>query len=127
MAETPADAPSLANLPWWELLKDEQLQALIKQALAENKDLQKAAAAVEEFQARALLAKSDFLPGVTASGNAPNLGRKTIFLFPGFANPFNYYLQGNLSWELDIWGRIRRSNEAARADLLSKEIGRAHV
>ncbi len=127
MAETPADAPSLANLPWWELLKDEQLQALIKTALAENKDLQKAVAAVEEFQARALIAKSDFLPGITASGNAPNLGRKTIFLFPGFANPFNYYLQGNLSWELDIWGRIRRSNEAARADLLSKEENRRAV
>lgn len=127
MAETPADAPSLANLPWWELLKDEQLQALIKMALAENKDLQKAAAAVEEFQARALIARSDWLPGITASGNAPNLGRKTIFLFPGFANPFNYYLQGNLSWELDIWGRIRRSNEAARADLLSKEENRRAV
>ncbi|HEX7767412.1 MAG TPA: transporter, partial [Nitrospira sp.] len=65
MAEAPADAPSLANLPWWELLKDDQLQALIKMALVENKDLQKAVAAVEEFQARALLAKSDFLPGIT--------------------------------------------------------------
>lgn len=127
MAETPADAPSLANLLWWELLKDDQLQALIKMALAENKDLQKAAATVEEFQARALIAKSDFLPGMTAAGNAPNLGRKANFLFPGFANPFNYYLQGNLSWELDIWGRIRRSNEAARADLLSKEENRRAV
>lgn len=127
MAETPADAPSLANLPWWELLKDDQLQALIRMALAENKDLQKAAATVEEFQARALIAKSDFLPGMTAAGNAPNLGRKANFLFPGFANPFNYYLQGNLSWELDIWGRIRRSNEAARADLLSKEENRRAV
>ena len=58
MAESAADVPSLANLPWWELLKDEQLQALIKIALAENKDLQKAAAAVEEFQARALVAST---------------------------------------------------------------------
>lgn len=127
MAETPADAPSLANLPWWELLKDEQLQALIKMALVENKDLQKAVATVEEFQARALTAKSDFLPGITASANAPSFGRKAVFLFPGFASPFNYYLQGNLSWELDLWGRIRRSNEAARADLLSKEENRRAV
>ncbi len=127
MAETPADAPSLANLPWWDLLKDEQLQKLVRIALTENNDLQRATATIEEFQARAYIAKSDFLPGVTASGNAPVLGRKTVFLFPGFANPFNYYLQGNLSWELDIWGRIRRSNEAARADLFAKEENRRAV
>jgi multidrug efflux system outer membrane protein len=127
MAETSPDIPSLANLPWWDLLRDEQLQALIKVALAENSDLRQAIATVEEFQARAFIAKSDYFPGVTASGNAPAFGRKTIFKVPGFANPFNYYLQGNLAWELDIWGRIRRSNEAARADLLSKEENRRAV
>lgn len=127
MATGAPDAPSLANLPWWDLLRDEELQRLIRIALEENKDLQRAAATVEEFQARALIAKSDFIPGVTVSGNAPAFGRKTIFLFPGFANPFNYYLQGNLSWEVDIWGRIRRSNEAARAELLSKEENRRAV
>ena len=82
MAESAVDAPSMANLPWWELLKDEQLQKLVRMALAENKDLQKAAATVEEFQARAWVAKSDFLPNMTASGNAPSFGRKTVFLFP---------------------------------------------
>lgn len=127
MATAAPDAPSLANLPWWELLKDEELQKLVRIALEENKDLQRAAATVEEFQARALVAKSDFLPGVTASGNAPAFGRKTVFLFPGFANPFNYYLQGNLSWEIDIWGRIRRSTEAARAELLAREENRRAV
>ena len=127
MAEEPPDIPSLANLPWWDLLRDEQLQALIKIALVENRDLRQAVATVEEFQARAFIARSDYFPGVTASGNAPAFGRKTVFVFPGFANPFNYYLQGNLSWELDIWGRIRRSNEAARADLLSKEENRRAI
>lgn len=127
MATAAPDAPSLANLPWWELLKDEELQKLVRIALEENKDLQRAAATVEEFQARALVAKSDFLPIVTTSGNAPAFGRKTVFLFPGFANPFNYYLQGNLSWEIDIWGRIRRSTEAARAELLAREENRRAV
>ena len=127
MAEGSFDTSTLANLPWWDLLRDEQLQALIKIALAENRDLQHAVATVEEFQARAFIAKYDFLPGITASGNAPVFGRKSVFLFPGFANPFNYFLQGNLSWEIDIWGRIRRSNEAARADLLSKEENRRAV
>ena len=127
MAEGSPDIPSLANLPWWDLLRDEQLQALIKIALAENRDLRQAAATVEEFQARAFIARSDYFPGLTASGNAPSFGRKTVFVFPGFANPFNYYLQGNLAWEIDIWGRVRRSNEAARADLLSKEENRRAV
>ncbi|NOT96161.1 MAG: TolC family protein, partial [Nitrospira sp.] len=127
MADVSLDAPSIANLPWWELLRDEPLQQLMRIALEENKDLQRAVAVVDEFQARALIARSDYLPGMAVSGNAPSLGRKTIFLFPGFANPFNYYLQGTLTWELDLWGRVRRSNEAARADLLSKEENRRAV
>jgi outer membrane protein, multidrug efflux system len=127
MAEAPPDTPSIANLAWWELLRDEPLQQLVRIALEENKDLQRAVAAVDEFQARALIARSDFLPGVSVSGNAPSLGRKSNFLVPGFPNPFNYYLQGNLAWELDLWGRVRRSNEAARADLLSKEENRRAV
>jgi len=127
MAEAPSDAPSIANLAWWELLGDEPLQQLVRIALEENKDLQRAAATVDEFQARALIARSDFIPGLSFSANAPSFGRRTIFLVPGFANPFNYYLQGALSWEIDIWGRIRRSNEAARADLFSKEENRRAV
>jgi outer membrane protein, multidrug efflux system len=127
MAESPPDTPSLANMPWWELLRDEQLQQMIHIALSENWDLQRAVATIEEFQARAYIAKTDWLPGMMVSGSAPVFGRKSIFLFPGFASPFNYYLQGNLSWELDVWGRIRRSNEAARADLLSREENRRAV
>jgi multidrug efflux system outer membrane protein len=127
MAEAPADAPSIANLAWWELLRDEPLQQLMRIALEENKDLQRAVATVDEFQARALIARTDFLPQLSVSANAPSFGRRTIFLVPGFSNPFNYYLQGALSWEIDIWGRIRRSNEAARADLFSKEENRRAV
>ncbi len=127
LAEDAQAAPSIANLPWWELLQDKELQRLIRIALEENKDLQRAAAAVEEFQARALIAQMDFAPQLSMSGNAPAFGRKSNFSVPGFPNPFSYYVQGNLSWELDIWGRIRRSNEAARADLLSREENRRAV
>jgi len=123
LTEDQTDMPSLANVAWWELLHDEQLQQLIRLALAENKDLQRAVAAVDEFRARALIARSDFMPGVTGAMSLP-AGRKANFLFPGFASPFNYYLLGNLAWEIDLWGRIRRLNEAARADLLSKEENR---
>jgi multidrug efflux system outer membrane protein len=121
------EASSLANLQWWELLRDEELQKLVRVALEENKDLRRAVASVDEFRARALVAKSDWIPGLSVTGNAPALGRKTIFLFPGFANPFNYYLQGSLNWELDVWGRIRRSNEAALKDLLAREDNRRAI
>jgi outer membrane protein, multidrug efflux system len=126
MAEGSSDLPSIANLAWWDLLRDEQLQQFIRLALEENKDLQRAVATVDEFRARALIAQTDYLPQITAAANAP-AGRSAVFLFPGFASPFNYYLLGNLSWEMDLWGRVRRTNEAARADLLSREENRRAV
>lgn len=118
------DLNSLANLPWWELLQDSELQKLIRISLQENKDLQRAVANVEEFQARLLIARMDFAPQATVQGASPAFGRKSIFLFPGFASPFNYYIQGSLNWELDFWGRIRRLNEAARGELLAREENR---
>lgn len=127
MAATQQETESFANLPWWDLLQDEELRRLIRVALAENKDLKRAVASVEDFQARMLIAKMDFAPKADLTSNAPLFGRKANFLFPGFPNPFNYYLQGNLSWEIDIWGRIRRSNEAARGDLLSREENRRAI
>ncbi|MCW5797436.1 MAG: RND efflux system, outer membrane factor lipoprotein [Nitrospira sp.] len=127
MAEPGSDAASIANTPWWELLKDQELQKLIRTALEDNKDLKRAASAVEEFQARLFIAKTDYAPQMNVTTNAPLFGRKSNFLFPGFPNPFNYYLQGNLSWEIDIWGRIRRSNEAARGDLLAREENRRAI
>lgn len=127
MAEAAQEAESFANLPWWELVKDEELQRLIRIGLEENKDLKRAVASVDEFQARLLTARMDFVPKADLIGNAPVMGRKATFLFPGFPNAFNYYLQGNLAWELDIWGRIRRSNEAARGDLLAREESRRAV
>lgn len=115
---------SIANLPWWELLKDPELQRLIRIALDENKDLKRAAAVVEEYEARLYAARTDFAPQVNVVGNAPAFGRKTNFpvsQFNGFPNIFSYYGYGQLSWEIDIWGRVRRSNEAAWDDLLARE------
>jgi len=121
------EGQSIANLPWWELLHDEELQRLIERALVENKNLQQAAASVEEFQARLYTARTDFIPQAEGKMNAPVLGRMNGFSAPGFASPFSYYGQGTLNWELDIWGRIRRSTEAARADLMAREENRRAV
>src|SRR5437870_5405131 len=121
------EGESIANLPWWELLRDAELQRLVRIALQENKDLMVAVASVEEFQARLYSARIDYLPQASASANAPVFGRMTPFSFPGFPSATSYYLQGNLNWELDIWGRVRRSNEAARGDLLAREENRRAV
>jgi outer membrane protein, multidrug efflux system len=127
MAEAQKDLPSLANTPWWELYRDEELQRLIRVALEENKDLKRAVATVDEFAARLLVAKTDFAPQMNATLYAPILGNSKNVAFPGFPNPFNYYVQGNLAWEIDIWGRIRRSNEAALGDLLAREENRRAI
>jgi multidrug efflux system outer membrane protein len=125
MAET--EGESIANLPWWELLRDDELRRLIRIALKENKDLQQAVASVEEYQARLYSARMDFVPQITANANAPAFGRLNKINIPGFPTFTSYYLQGNLNWELDIWGRVRRSNEAARADLFAREENRRAV
>lgn len=121
------ESASFANLPWWDLLRDRELQRLIQVALQENKELKRAVASVEEFQSRLFISRMDFAPKADITASAPSFGRKAEFLFPGFPNPFNYYLQGNLSWEIDLWGRIRRANEAARGDLLAREEARRAV
>lgn len=122
-----AVSDSIANMPWWELLRDDELQTLIRIALVENRDLQRAVASVEEFQARLFIARTDFAPQASANANAPSLGRLNATSIPGFPTPSSYYVQGNLSWELDFWGRVRRSNEAALADLLAQEENRRAV
>ena len=127
MAEEHKDLQSLANVPWWELYRDEELQQLIRIALEENKDLKRAVATVDEFAARVLVAKTDFAPQMNTTVNFPAFGNTRNVGFPGFPNIFNYYIQGNLSWELDFWGRIRRSNEAAIGDLLAREENRRAV
>ncbi len=127
MAEAGGEATSIANLPWWELLPDEELQNLVRIALKENKDLHQAIASVEEFQARLSIARTDFIPQVSANANAPAFGRLKGPRTLGLPTAFTYYAQAELSWELDIWGRVRRANEAARADLLAREENRRAV
>ncbi|MCC6915912.1 efflux transporter outer membrane subunit [Nitrosomonas sp.] len=124
---TQTEGQSIANLPWWELLRDEKLQSLINQALQENRNLKQATASVEELQARLGIARMDFVPNMEINGTAPVMGTLGGFSRAGFPTPYNYFGQTILNWELDIWGRIRRANEAARADLLAREENRRAV
>jgi len=130
---TPATAESIANMPWWELLKDVELQKLIRAALQQNLDLQIATANIEEFQAQLMIAKFDLVPSLNYSGSVFGFRNTNDNVFPvgGGALPTSGGKGGGLSlsheaidiglkWEVDLWGRIRRSIESARAQLLSK-------
>lgn len=121
------EGESIANLPWWQFLHDETLQQLIAQALTDNRDLKQAIASVEELQARLNIARMDFLPNMEINTNAPFFGTLGGFSQAGFPTDFNYFGQTTLNWELDVWGRIRRANEAARADLLAREENRRAI
>jgi len=131
---TTSAAESIANLPWWELLKDPSLQQLVRSALQENLDLQIATANIEEFQAQLMIAKFDLVPSFDYTGTAfgyRNTNSSGIAPVGGGAIPsggkgggtsFSYLSADiGLKWEVDLWGRIRRSIEVARAQLLSKE------
>ncbi|MDH4194834.1 MAG: efflux transporter outer membrane subunit [Nitrospirota bacterium] len=132
----PGTSESIANMPWWELFKDEELQKLIRTALQENLDLQVAAAAVEEFNNQLVIAKFDLAPSLDYSGDASyyhstNNGLSTGggSIFPGQSagrsgrGHLDYSREsftGGIKWEIDLWGRIRRNVEASRAELLAR-------
>ena len=119
----PADAASFADLPWWQVFGDPALQDLVGRALAGNYDLQSAVARIEEARAQVGVAASDLYPRVGYQGSAE---RQKIFFTPTFpSSTFNTF-QGavNVAWEIDIWGRVRRGTEDARAQFLATEEGR---
>ncbi len=119
-AATVKDDQSLANLQWWELFKDEQLQTLIKTAIEENNDLRLAVARVDEARAQLGLSRSELFPQVNAEGSASR--GKTAGVTGNTLST-----QVALSYEVDIWGRLRRGTEAARAELLASEEARLAV
>ena len=101
---------AIANAAWWTIFEDAELNRLITIALDENKDLAIAAARVEEARARAGFARGDFYPqiGVNASGQR---GNQLEAIFPDTGIQNNYGLTADLVWEIDLFGRIRRSSK----------------
>lgn len=119
---------SLGDMPWWELFRDETLQALVRSALTNNYDVRIAAARVE--QARAILAenRSGYFPQITYQGVAgAGKNAKEGSAAPNVAQNQWYEGLGNVSWEIDLWGRIRRMNESARAQFLATAEARTNV
>jgi multidrug efflux system outer membrane protein len=127
-------AASLADLKWFEIFHDEQLQQLVRTALVENYDLLDAVARVQEARANLGIVRSNQLPQLDASGalQITRLSRDGQFPLPSSFVASQNRNWGEaalnlLSFEVDLWGRIRRSTEAARANLLNAEENRKAV
>jgi multidrug efflux system outer membrane protein len=120
---------SIADLPWWDIYQDETLKSLIFVALTNNYDVRIAATRVEQARALTAVARSQFLPtleyqGAIGRGRNEFLGIPT----PNGGNTTDAALTTlNAAWEIDLWGRIRRSNESARAQFLATDYARRGV
>ncbi len=114
---------SFADLPWWDVFHDEALAGLINEALMNNYDLRIAASRVEQARALYGVARADFFPQVGYEGGigrSHSISQLSVQIPSGQeSNAFKGVF--NLAWELDVWGRIRHSNDAAIADLLASE------
>ena len=118
---------SYANLPWWEVLRDTTLQGLIRAGLRENRDLRVALARINESRALLGIQRLEFLPQIDVSLAAG--AREIQDTLNGLrTGQYNVFVgMASVSWELDLFGRLRRLNEAARASLLASEYGRRGV
>src|ERR1700687_2766577 len=128
------DSASLADLKWFEVFKDERLQELERTALAQNYDLRDAAARVEAARANLGITRSNQFPNLDASADISTIriSRDGATPLPAAFVPSQNRTFGGatlslLSYELDLWGRLRRATEAARANLLGAEENRKAV
>jgi multidrug efflux system outer membrane protein len=128
-----AEAESLANTDWWDLFDDPQLQELIRVALTENKDLKIAVERIEEARARYGFAKADLWPQINqgAGGGKVRFTDGSLVHTPdgdnvdsGDSETRLYSVSADVSWELDFFGRIRRTTESQKALLLGTQEAR---
>ncbi len=129
-----SDAASMADLKWWQVFKDERLQELERTALAQNYDLRDAVARVEAARASLGITRSNQFPTVDAGADisTTRISRNGSTPLPASfvrtqERTFGGATLNLLSFELDLWGRLRRATEAARANLLSAEENRKAV
>ena len=120
---------SFGDLPWWKVFNDPVLQGLIGTALTNNYDLQQAVARVEQARDQAAVANSAFFPQIGYAGDIGR-GRNALYNAPASLNgrtESSAQLTLGAAWEIDLWGRIRRLSEAARAQYLATDEARRGV
>jgi multidrug efflux system outer membrane protein len=117
-----AQAASYADLPWWQVFQDQKLQELIRTALKQNYDLQLAAERINAARAQLAITRSSLFPQVAGNANF-NGGKENLE-----QSRYNFLtLTADAAFQLDFFGRLRRANEAARAQLLATEDARQVV
>jgi multidrug efflux system outer membrane protein len=127
--DTRPSSRDTGEVDWWQVYQDPTLQGLIREALTNNYDLRIAIARVEQASALAMQARSQFVPSVSYNGTVSR-GRNYVFGsgFPNSGITVNSALATlNAFWEVDLWGRVRRLNESARAQFLASEEARRGV
>jgi multidrug efflux system outer membrane protein len=127
----PAQAVTTAKVEWWTQFNDPVLDQLIADGLANNKSIKIAAANVEQASGALISARSPLFPQLNYQAAAARYRfpqHSTIALPSYLSNPTSaYQVLAGASWELDLWGRIRRLTEAAQANLLATEEARRGV
>ena len=119
---------SITNLKWWDVYQDTVLQNLMRKAIDKNLDLKVALARVEESKAILGFTKANFFPALnySAAARATDFGDNAMRA--GVAFPTNSYSAlGNVSWEIDLWGKLRHANRAAFAELVATDEDRKSV
>ncbi|HZR16822.1 MAG TPA: efflux transporter outer membrane subunit [Verrucomicrobiae bacterium] len=120
---------SFADLPWWEVFHDETLQGLIRIALTNNYDVRIAVSRIEQARAITRETRGQFFPQLNfaaVAGKGKNVGAGNTPSPTGITGGA-FAADINASWEIDLWGRIRRLNESARAQLFASEEARRDV
>ena len=123
--ERAAEARSLADVPWWDVFDDPILKRLIEEAVRNGFDARLAAARVQEARARYGIVRSQRFPAVDYQAGWQRA--RNPILNPSGEAATAWSVDVGFSWELDLWGRIRRLSEAARAEYLATEEGRRGV
>ncbi len=125
------DVRDAASTQWWKQFQDPVLDGLIAEALANNRNVRIASANIEQAAAVLTQARSPLFPQVAYSGSGTKERGSELGATPvpqGISNPqTSYQTLASASWEIDLWGRIRRLTEAARANLLATEEARRGV
>jgi multidrug efflux system outer membrane protein len=129
---TTADPASVADLQWFEVFKDERLQEIVRTASSRNYDVRDAIVRVEAARASLGITRADQFPTVDAGASVVTSRTSTSGTFPlpqgvDSTRTFGAVGVNLLSFEVDVWGRLRRATEAARADLLASEHNRQAV
>jgi len=115
-------------MKWWEVYQDTALQSLIRIAVDENLDLRIALSRVEQSKAILGFNKANMFPFIDYSGRARATDLRSTANDATVAFPTNSFaILGNVSWEIDLWGKLRHANRSAYADLLASEEDRKSV